>query len=431
MKKIPLKFKVVLLIILTVLFVNVIRTVPAQASYSDAVTYNDNINNSYYENLLLESVFREGVYYAVTVMKYNDSMNNYVLLTSTDNKRWKIEADLSEKNEEVLEKPNIRLLNNIFVISSNPKNGFVKYISTDGQEWEQIDLQYEDLVYYADKYWALNSEGTVYSSKNLMSWEHVVSLESSSMNELIAVNLSVNDDMIIVSHYSPKWGSHNYKNGLEVYDSKQKLWMETTGYSGLTGASIDIVNTGQQFILTYQNDYSYDDPILYYTSQDGINWSLNENKPDILRSFNALTAQDSTVYRLVDIVRTQIVNYALNGGNTQVQVQIDGVEIEFDQDAVLVNGRVLVPVRKIFESLDGTVTFNQEKKEVLGKIGEQTISMTLGEKTATVNGVSVPLDVPAQIMNNRTLVPVRFIADCISKEVIWDQENYIVHLKSK
>lgn len=57
------------------------------------------------------------------------------------------------------------------------------------------------------------------------------------------------------------------------------------------------------------------------------------------------------------------------------------------------------------------------------------IILPIGSKTAKINGKNISLDVPAQIINGRTMVPLRFIADAFSSEIQWDQANKIVYIR--
>lgn len=57
------------------------------------------------------------------------------------------------------------------------------------------------------------------------------------------------------------------------------------------------------------------------------------------------------------------------------------------------------------------------------------IILPIGSKTAKINGKTISLDVPAQIINGRTMVPLRFIADAFSTEIQWDQANKIVYIR--
>lgn len=94
----------------------------------------------------------------------------------------------------------------------------------------------------------------------------------------------------------------------------------------------------------------------------------------------------------------------------QIRVICNGVELQMDVPPQNINGRVLVPMRAIFESLGASITWNDSNKTVISNLNGKTITLTVDSKTAYVNGGKKTLDVLAKIINNRVLVPVRFIA---------------------
>ena len=96
--------------------------------------------------------------------------------------------------------------------------------------------------------------------------------------------------------------------------------------------------------------------------------------------------------------------------------------ISFDQNPVVESGRTLVPVRAIFEKLGADVTWDGATQTVTATNGEITINLTIDNTEATKNGEKITLDVPAKIINNRTLVPVRFVSDCFGVNVDWNGE---------
>ncbi|MDP4180612.1 MAG: stalk domain-containing protein [Bacillota bacterium] len=103
-----------------------------------------------------------------------------------------------------------------------------------------------------------------------------------------------------------------------------------------------------------------------------------------------------------------------------IVVTINGTKVEFDVEPQIVNGRTLVPMRKIFEALGAVVQWDSKTKTVTGKKGDRTIILIINKKDANVNGVAKQLDVPATIINGRTLVPVRFISESLGCKVQWD-----------
>lgn len=104
-------------------------------------------------------------------------------------------------------------------------------------------------------------------------------------------------------------------------------------------------------------------------------------------------------------------------GNDPIQVFINGKKVVFDTMPVIQNSRTLVPVRAIFEGLGATVGWDPATYTVSSTKGNQSLSLTIGNTNATVDGKKVVLDVPASIMNSRTMVPLRFISEAYGNKV--------------
>ncbi len=109
-------------------------------------------------------------------------------------------------------------------------------------------------------------------------------------------------------------------------------------------------------------------------------------------------------------------------------VTYNAAPIEFDVPPQAINGRVLVPLRAIFETLGATVDWNQGTQTVTATRGDTEIQLTLGQATANLNGNPVELDVPAQAIDGRTLVPVRFISESMNASVQWDSTTGTVRI---
>ena len=110
-----------------------------------------------------------------------------------------------------------------------------------------------------------------------------------------------------------------------------------------------------------------------------------------------------------------------------ITVLIDGTELEFeDQDPVIINDRTLVPVRAIFEALGADVSWLPESMKVVANTSSVNVTMTIGENDYFVNGEKHTLDVPPRIMNDRTLVPARAVAEAFGCLVDWDDSTKTV-----
>lgn len=113
-----------------------------------------------------------------------------------------------------------------------------------------------------------------------------------------------------------------------------------------------------------------------------------------------------------------------------VSVLIDSVLQKYDQPATIIDGRTLVPLRGIFEALGAKVYWNGDTQKVTAMKGDINIVLQIGNKIATKNGKEIELDVPAQIVNSRTLVPVRFVSEALGAEVNWDAEHTAVEIQT-
>jgi uncharacterized protein YjdB len=76
-----------------------------------------------------------------------------------------------------------------------------------------------------------------------------------------------------------------------------------------------------------------------------------------------------------------------------------------------VKGRVKVPLRAIFDALEAEINWDQINSTVTAKKVGKIIILTVGKLEATVNGKTVTLDQSAEIVNNRIVVPVRFVTE--------------------
>lgn len=118
--------------------------------------------------------------------------------------------------------------------------------------------------------------------------------------------------------------------------------------------------------------------------------------------------------------------YKLDLDSDLITVQIDGNYVDFDQSPVIIDGRTLVPLRAIFEVLGATVEWNGDTKTVTSKKGSTSISLSIDSNTMYKNGKAVTLDVPSQLINDSTLVPVRAIAEAFNCNVNWNNDTKTV-----
>lgn len=116
------------------------------------------------------------------------------------------------------------------------------------------------------------------------------------------------------------------------------------------------------------------------------------------------------------IVLCVMLSFSLNSetvsANTLTTVTIDGGKN--------INNRTLVPLRSIFEQLGAGVQYNAKDKTITAQKGTITVWLKVGSKTVKVNNKSMTIDVPAQVYNGSTYVPLRFIGDAFGVTTDWD-----------
>ncbi|MDA8228813.1 MAG: copper amine oxidase N-terminal domain-containing protein [Desulfitobacterium hafniense] len=110
-----------------------------------------------------------------------------------------------------------------------------------------------------------------------------------------------------------------------------------------------------------------------------------------------------------------------------IKVLLNGQELAFDVPPLSENDRILVPIRSIFEALGADVQWNSEAKMVTAVKNSIKIKLVI-DGIAYKNGEQVALDVPAKIIKDRTMVPLRFISEAIGCQVIWEESTHTVKI---
>ena len=127
--------------------------------------------------------------------------------------------------------------------------------------------------------------------------------------------------------------------------------------------------------------------------------------------------------------------YVEKGGETEntpsdeIKVIVNDKPVTFDVAPAIINDRTMVPLRAIFEALGADVDWDDATKTITAVKGETTIKMQIGNDKMTRNGTESTLDSAPVIIDSRTLVPVRAIAESFGSDVSWDGETKTVIIK--
>lgn len=134
-------------------------------------------------------------------------------------------------------------------------------------------------------------------------------------------------------------------------------------------------------------------------------------------------------YELSVYCRYQTLHYELDFPEDPIKVCLNGQYLCFDTPAQLIDGRTMVPLRFLFEQLNEPVTWLPDTREII--IGKDDIRLQIDNASATVHGEETTLDVPPLILEDKTFVPLRFLTENLGYEVLWDQENHLVTITAQ
>ena len=119
-------------------------------------------------------------------------------------------------------------------------------------------------------------------------------------------------------------------------------------------------------------------------------------------------------------------------GQPQITVVVDGTPVVFpSQQPAESDGRVLVPLRGVFEKLGAHVDWDPSTQSITARTRRTKVKLAIGQLDASVNDQPVHMDVPATLVGATTMVPLRFVSEALGAYVGWNAANHEVDIKSK
>ena len=119
------------------------------------------------------------------------------------------------------------------------------------------------------------------------------------------------------------------------------------------------------------------------------------------------------------------------GTSEPVTVILDERILEFDVQPIIMNDRTMVPMRVIFEELGATIAWDDATKTVTATKDGTVIKTTIGSTIMYINGITKEVDVAPVIVDNRTLVPLRFVSEALGCDVEWNDKNRTAYIYSR
>jgi hypothetical protein len=166
---------------------------------------------------------------------------------------------------------------------------------------------------------------------------------------------------------------------------------------------------------------------------DAISTNADSNgKLNLDVAFRAFTGMNILKVTVTDSAGNSAVKYSLFAygmpqtikltiGNPNMVVNVDNYKL--DAAPYIKNSRTMVPVRAVAEGLGAQVNWDDINRVVTITLGNHTIKLTVGSNEAIVDGQTMMLDAPAEIVSSRTFVPVRFITEAFGCTVQWNSKS--------
>lgn len=107
----------------------------------------------------------------------------------------------------------------------------------------------------------------------------------------------------------------------------------------------------------------------------------------------------------------------------EVEVYLDGQTVEFDVKPQIIDGRTMVPLRAIFEKMGATVEWEDATQTVTATKGDRTVISSIGSTTMYIDGIASEMDVAPLLLGGRTLAPARFVAEAFGGKVLWSDKK--------
>lgn len=116
----------------------------------------------------------------------------------------------------------------------------------------------------------------------------------------------------------------------------------------------------------------------------------------------------------------------------EVKLVVEGKELNnLTMPPIIFDGNTLVPAREVFEQLGAQVAWDNDKRQVKIVYENNNVLLTINDKIAVVNDNQLNMNVPAKIINDKTMIPLRFAAESVGLDVGWDSKTRVASINVK
>lgn len=133
---------------------------------------------------------------------------------------------------------------------------------------------------------------------------------------------------------------------------------------------------------------------------------------------------------LVSVIMIVILLFCSNKAQAAPTIILDDTVLSFDVPPAIDNGRVMVPLRTIFEAMGANVYWDSATMTATAVKESTIVVFKIGSFSPMINGRVQPIDVPGKIVNGRTLAPLRFVCEAFGGTVDWKSDTQTAYIKS-
>ncbi|TYQ16796.1 UNVERIFIED_CONTAM: YARHG domain-containing protein [Acetivibrio alkalicellulosi] len=303
------------------------------------------------------------------------------------------------------------------------------YVSTNGD----VIFQYDSKIFYMSK--NEDSPKKIIDDGNLMGFcpddENILYYRALYVLEY---NTNDNTSKKLITTDEPIRNFEAINNNLYVI------------YSGID--TIYCYNYKDKLVYTYKDTIEYED-IKFSPEGDKLmmmsmykTWVVfgnsHEKKPvDFISrragwidNYNVISYSYDMVYREFEIIKTNVITgeQVFISERKGIRVNVDGKGVFFPDAKPFIdqNNRTLIPVRFVTEDLGAEVDWNQESREVYILKDDINITIRINDRNINVNNNIIEMDTEAIIKDDRTYVPIRYVAESLGATVEWDSKTKTV-----
>ena len=288
------------------------------------------------------------------------------------------------------------------------------------------DMSYCDGKYYV-KIGSLTDKEAyqIYSAFDFENW-----IEEPNLNEVPVSN----GNTVILPSYDRKnaeTATYTSKDRIEEIDIKMQLEYVPVDYETPANSKVYILNG------IYAAKMICNDGVYIGFSNDGVYFTKIRLSDDFAQLSKRITNNNKSIfytegnnivyneygYKMtfdIDDIKTEF------GASNAAYVRVNNKILGFDTPPVIESGRTLVPLRFIFETMGADVDWDSSTQTAIVTGNNISVRFSINNVTATIDGAAKTMDVPACLINDKTLVQLHFLSEELGFNVEWNEAEQLV-----